>query len=120
MDALLHQIGAYAGGFFALAQMQLDAGGLTLALALAVIGGATMRDWRALDATARDATLAYMLTLGVLTLMTDWDFGMPTPLSLGFWLKLMLVFVGYELAIAAVFFVKTRLVGRVSGQRRVR
>lgn len=112
MDALLHQIVADGGGFLALAQMRFDAGSLVLAVALAVIGGAMMRDWQALDATARDATLAYMLTLGVLSLTTGGDFGMPTPLSLGFWLKLMLVFVGYELAIAGMFFVKTVLVGR--------
>ena len=113
MDALLHQIVAYGGGFLALAQMRFDTGGLVLALVLAVIGAAGMRGWRALDATARDAAVAYMLTLGVLSLATDGDFGMPSPLSLGFWLKLMLVFVGYELAIAGVFFVKTVLGGRL-------
>lgn len=112
MDALLHQIVAYGGGFLALAQMRFDTGGVVLGLVLAVIGADGMRGWRALDATARDAAVTYMLTLGVLSLATDGDFGMPSPLSLGFWLKLMLVFVGYEVAIAGVFFVKTALTGK--------
>ena len=42
MDALLHQIVAYGGGFLALAQMRFDAGSLVLAVALAVIGAAGM------------------------------------------------------------------------------
>lgn len=115
METLLHQIVAYAGGFLALAQMRFDGGSLVLALLLAVIGGAMMRDWASLNATARDATLAYLLTLGVLSLTTGGDFGMPWLLSLGFWLKLMLVFIGYEAVIAGVFLVKTALVRRPSG-----
>ena len=99
-------IAAFLTGFFGLARFQFDAGAATLALALAIIGGLSMRDWSALNATARDAALTHMLTLGILTLATGGDFGVPTPLSLGFWLKLMILFLGYEIAIAAVFFAK--------------
>ncbi|MEG1029778.1 hypothetical protein D3C80_782720 [compost metagenome] len=106
----LQQIAAFLMGLFELARFQPDAGAASLALTLAVIGGLGMRNWLALDATARDAALAHMLTLGVLTLVMRDDFGMPTPLSLGFWLKLMILFLGYEIAIAGIFFAKT--VGR--------
>jgi len=101
--------------FLGLATLRLDLGAAVLAIVLAVVAGFSIRSWRALDKAARDATITYVLTLGALSLLTAEDFHIPTPLSLGFWLTLVLVFIFYECAIAAVFAAR-RLLIRSAGR----
>lgn len=101
---------AFLESFFGLASLRLDMGAKVLGIVLAVIAGSSIRSWEALDNAARDATITYVLTLGTLSLLVREDLQIPTPLSLAFWLMLVLVFVFYELAIAAIFAIRRLLI----------
>lgn len=106
---------AFVTSFLGLASFRLSLGATALAIVLAVVAGFSIRDWKALDKAAREATITYVLTLGTLSLLKMENFQFATPLSLGFWLTLVLVFVFFELAVAAVFAAR-RLLFRSTGR----
>ncbi len=75
-----------------------------------------MGDWKALWASALGAVLIHLIA-AILVPVVDHDapFRLPPLLDYGFWRDTVALYLGYVVAIAALFFVKTRVLSGGGG-----
>ena len=117
MDSLFDSIGAFLGGIFGLAQGGFDGVNQVTGLLIAIIAALLMTAWSRLWATALGAALVHV-AIGVLRPVLDGGaFVLPNLLTLGFWMSVLALFLGYAIVIAVFFLIKSLVTGGV-GQRR--
>lgn len=119
MDNLIAQIGDFLSGILGLASAGFDGVNQVMGLIIAVIAALMMVDWRSLGSTALGATLVHLIVLAVLPVLNGGDFALPALLSVGFWMTVLALFLGYAIVIAIFFLIKSLLTGSAFGRRRV-
>ena len=117
MESLFDSIGAFLGGVFGLAQGGFDGVNQVTGLLIAIIAALLMPAWSRLWATALGAALVHV-AIGVLRPVLDGGaFELPNLLTLGFWMSVLALFLGYAIVIAVFFLIKSLVTGGV-GRRR--
>ena len=117
MESLFDSIGAFLGGVFGLAQGGFDGVNQVTGLLIAIIAALLMTAWSRLWATALGAALVHV-AIGVLRPVLDGGaFVLPNLLTLGFWMSVLALFLGYAIVIAVFFLIKSLVTGGV-GRRR--
>ena len=117
MESLFESIGAFLGGIFGLAQGGFDGVNQVTGLLIAIIAALLMPAWSRLWATALGAALVHV-AIGVLRPVLDGGaFVLPNLLTLGFWMSVLALFLGYAIVIAVFFLIKSLVTGGV-GRRR--
>ena len=113
MDSLFDSIGAFLGGIFGLAQGGFDGVNQVTGLLIAIIAALLMTAWSRLWATALGAALVHV-AIGVLRPVLDGGaFVLPNLLTLGFWMSVLALFLGYAIVIAVFFLIKSLVTGGV-------
>jgi hypothetical protein len=117
MESLFDSIGAFLNGMFGLAQGGFDGVNQVMGLVIAIIAALIMPAWHRLWATALGAAFVHIL-IGVVRPMLDGgSLVLPALLTLGFWMTVLALFLGYAIVIAVFFFIKSLFTG---GHRRHR
>ena len=117
MESLFDSIGAFIGGVFGLAQGGFDGVNQVTGLLIAIIAALLMPAWSRLWATALGAALVHV-AIGVLRPVLDGGaFVLPDLLSVGFWMALLALFLGYAIVIAVFFLIKSLVTGGVGHRR---
>ena len=117
MESLFDSIGAFLGGFFGLAQGGFDGVNQVTGLLIAIIAALLMTAWSRLWATALGAALVHV-AIGVLRPVLDGGaFVLPNLLTLGFWMSVLALFLGYAIVIAVFFLIKSLVTGGVGHRR---
>ena len=117
MDSLFDSIGAFLGGIFGLAQGGFDGVNQVTGLLIAIIAALLMTAWSRLWATALGAALVHV-AIGVLRPVLDGGaFVLPNLLTLGFWMSVLALFLGYAIVIAVFFLIKSLVTGGVGHRR---
>ena len=111
MESLIDSIGAFLSGFLALARGGFDGVNQVTGLLVAVIAALLMADWSRLWATALAAAAAHVLIGVVRPVLDGAPFVLPDLLTLGFWMTVLALFLGYAIVIAVFFFIKTLFTG---------
>ncbi len=111
MESLFDSIGAILSGLFGLAQGGFDGVNQVMGLLIAVIAALLMTGWRRLWASALGAALVHV-AIGVIRPVLDGGpLALPALLSLGFWMTLLALFLGYAIVIAVFFLIKSLVAG---------
>ena len=117
MESLFDSIGAFLGGIFGLAQGGFDGVNQVTGLLIAIIAALLMPAWSRLWATALGAALVHV-AIGVLRPVLDGGaFVLPNLLTLGFWMSVLALFLGYAIVIAVFFLIKSLVTGGVGHRR---
>ena len=117
MESLFDSIGAFLGGIFGLAQGGFDGVNQVTGLLIAIIAALLMTAWSRLWATALGAALVHV-AIGVLRPVLDGGaFVLPNLLTLGFWMSVLALFLGYAIVIAVFFLIKSLVTGGVGHRR---
>ena len=117
MESLFDSIGAFLGGVFGLAQGGFDGVNQVTGLLIAIIAALLMTAWSRLWATALGAALVHV-AIGVLRPVLDGGaFVLPNLLTLGFWMSVLALFLGYAIVIAVFFLNKSLVTGGVGHRR---
>ena len=117
MESLFDSIGAFLGGVFGLAQGGFDGVNQVMGLLIAVIAALLMTAWSRLWATALGAALVHV-AIGVIRPVLDGGvFVLPDLLSLGFWMMLLALFLGYAIVIGVFFLIKSLVTGGLGGRK---
>ena len=117
MESLFDSIDAFLGGVFGLAQGGFDGVNQVTGLLIAIIAALLMTAWSRLWATALGAALVHV-AIGVLRPVLDGGaFVLPNLLTLGFWMSVLALVLGYAIVIAVFVRVKSLVTGGV-GRRR--
>ena len=117
MESLFDSIGAFLGGIFGLAQGGFDGVNQVTGLLIAIIAALLMTAWSRLWATALGAALVHV-AIGVLRPVLDGGaFVLPNVLTLGFWMSVLALFLGYAIVIAVFFLIKSLVTGGVGHRR---
>ena len=117
MESLFDSIGAFLGGIFGLAQGWFDGVNQVTGLLIAIIAALLMTAWSRLWATALGAALVHV-AIGVLRPVLDGGaFVLPNVLTLGFWMSVLALFLGYAIVIAVFFLIKSLVTGGVGHRR---
>lgn len=118
MESLFDSIGTFLGGLFGLAQGGFDTINQVTGLVIAVIATFMMPAWNRLWATSLGAAFIFIL-IGLLRPMLDGGaFVMPPLLTVGFWMTVLALFLGFTVVIAVMFFIKSLFVGRGHSRHR--
>lgn len=111
MESLFDSIGAILSGLFGLAQGGFDGVNQVMGLLIAVIAALLMTSWRRLWASALGAALVHV-AIGVIRPVLDGGaLVLPPLLTLGFWMALLALFLGYAIVIAVFFLIKSLIAG---------
>lgn len=117
MESLFDSIGAFLSGIFGLAQGGFDGVNQVTGLLIAIIAALLMPAWSRLWATALGAALVHV-AIGVLRPVLDGGaFVLPNLLTLGFWMSVLALFLGYAIVIAVFFLIKSLVTGGVGHRR---
>ena len=117
MESLFDSIGAFLGGIFGLAQGGFDGVNQVTGLLIAIIAALLMTAWSRLGATALGAALVHV-AIGVIRPVLDGGaFVLPNLLTLGFWMSVLALFLGYAIVIAVFFLIKSLVTGGVGHRR---
>ena len=117
MESLFDSIGAFLGGIFGLAQGGFDGVNQVTGLLIAIIAALLMTAWSRLWATALGAALVHV-AIGVLRPVLDGGaFVLPNLLTLGFWMSVLALFLGYAIVIAVFFLIKSLVTGGVGHRK---
>ena len=118
MESLFDSIGAFLTGVFGLAQGGFDGVNQVMGLLIAIIAALLMPVWSRLWASALGAALVHV-AIGVIRPVLDGgSFVLPDLLTLGFWMGVLALFLGYAIVIAVFFFIKSLIVGGGHGRRK--
>ena len=117
MESLFDSIGAFLTGLFGLAQGGFDTINQVTGLVIAVIATFMMPAWSRLWSTSLGAALVFILVGLLRPLLDGGVFVMPPLLTLGFWMTVLALFLGFAVVIAVMFFIKSLFTG---GSRRHR
>lgn len=118
MESLFDSIGAFLTGVFGLAQGGFDSVNQIVGLLIAVIAALMMTSWSRLWATALGAALVDRIIVMLRPVLDGGAFALPDLLSLGFWMTVLALFLGYAIVIAVFFFIKSVFVGRGHSRHR--
>ena len=111
MESVFDAIGAFLSGFLGLAQGGFDGVNQVTGLLIAIIAALLMAGWKRLWATALVAALVHV-GIGVVRPVLDGGaFVLPDLLSLGFWMSVLALFLGYAIVIAVFFLIKSLIAG---------
>ena len=117
MESVFDAIGAFLSGFLGLAQGGFDGVNQVTGLLIAIIAALLMAGWKRLWATALVAALVHV-GIGVMRPVLDGGaFVLPDLLSLGFWMSVLALFLGYAIVIAVFFLIKSLVTGGVGHRR---
>ena len=117
MESLFDSIGAFLTGVFGLAQGGFDGVNQVMGLLIAIIAALLMPAWSRLWATALGAALVHV-AIGVLRPVLDGGaFVLPNLLTLGFWMSVLALFLGYAIVISVFFLIKSLVTGGVGHRR---
>ncbi len=112
MEAFFNQIGNLLQGVFALAEGGFDGVNQVLGLIIAFIAAFfLMAGWKRLWATALGAALIHIVVQTVRPVLDGGEFRLPELLSVGFWMSVFALFLGYAIVIAVFYFIKTIVTG---------
>jgi hypothetical protein len=112
MESLFDSIGAFLGGLFGLAQGGFDTINQVTGLIIAVIATFMMPAWSRLWATALGSAFVFILVGLLRPLLDGGAFVMPALLTMGFWMTVLALFLGFAVVIAVMFLIKSVFVGR--------
>ena len=116
MESLIDSIMAFLSSLFGLAQGGFDGVNQVMGLLIAVIAALLMPAWSRLWATALGAAFVHIL-IGVIRPVLDGaTLALPPLLTLGFWMTVLALFLGYAIVIAVFFLIKSLFTG--GGRRR--
>jgi len=120
METLVDQIGGLLNGILALASGGFDSVNQVTGLIIALIAALMMAGWSGLGATAFGAVIVDRLIMMLRPALDGGSIALPDILSLGFWMTVLALFLGYAIVIAVFYFIKTILTGSAfrSGRRR--
>ncbi len=111
MESLFDSIGAILSGLFGLAQGGFDGVNQVTGLLIAVIAALLMTGWKRLWATALGAALVHVVIGVMLPVLDGGALVLPPLLTLGFWMALLALFLGYAIVIAVFFLIKSLVAG---------
>lgn len=111
MEAFLDSIMAFLGGLFGLAQGGFDGVNQVVGLLIAVIAALVMPAWNRLWATALGAALVHVLVDVIRPVLDGGELVLPPLLTIGFWMMLLALFLGYAIVIAVFFLIKSVFLG---------
>ncbi len=112
MEEFFNQISNLLGGVFALAEGGFDGVNQVLGLIIAGVAGLfLMHGWSRLWATALGAAFVHILIQALRPVLDGGAFQLPDILTMGFWMSVLALFLGYAIVIAVFYFVKTLLTG---------
>ncbi|MES2833614.1 MAG: hypothetical protein V4707_02765 [Pseudomonadota bacterium] len=112
MEEFFNQISNLLQGVFALAEGGFDGVNQVLGLIIAGVAGLfLMHGWRRLWAMALGAAFVHILIQAVRPVLDGGAFRLPDLLTLGFWMSVFALFLGYAIVIAVFYFIKTLLTG---------
>lgn len=111
MEAFFDAVMSFISGLFALAQGGFDGVNEVLGLIIAAVAALLMPNWKALWSTAAGATLVHILVGVVRPVLDGGALVLPPILTVGFWLTVLALFLGFAIVIAVFFFIKTVLTG---------
>ena len=117
MESLFDSIGAFLSGMFGLAQGGFDTINQVTGLIIAVIATFMMPAWSRLWATSLGAAFVFILVDLVRPILDGGAFVMPALLTMGFWMMVLALFLGFAVVIAVMFFIKSLFVGRGHSKR---
>ena len=115
MESLFDSIGAFLTGVFGLAQGGFDTINQVTGLIIAVIATFMMPAWSRLWATSLGAAFVFILVDLARPMLDGGAFVMPALLTMGFWMMVLALFLGFAVVIAVMFFIKSLFVGRGHG-----
>jgi len=118
MESLFDSIGTFLTSLFSLAQGGFDTINQVTGLIIAVIAALMMPAWSRLWATSLGAAFIFILVGRLRPMLDGGTFVMPELLTVGFWMTVLALFLGFAVVIAVMFFIKSLFVGR--GHRRHR
>ena len=119
MESLIDAITTFLSGLFGLAQGGFDGVNQVTGLIIAVIAALLMPAWSRLWSSALGAAFVHVL-IGVLRPVLDGgSLALPPLLTLGFWMTVAALFLGYAIVIAVFFLIKSLFTGGGGGRRRV-
>lgn len=106
-------------GFFQqlweLAQAGFSGVNQVLGLIIALVGALVMGRWKDLWRTAAGAAVAHVIIGLLLPVLNGGEFALPNIMTLAFWMTLLALFLGFLVAIAIFFFVKSLFLKRGHG-----
>lgn len=111
MESLIDSITAFLSSVLGLAQGGFDGVNQVTGLIIAVIAALLMPAWNRLWATALGAALIHIAVGVVRPVLDGGAFALPPLLTLGFWMTVLALFLGYAIIIAVFFFLKTLVTG---------
>ena len=117
MESLFDSIGAFLSTLFGLAQGGFDGVNQVMGLLIAVIAALLMPAWSRLWATALGAALVHEAIRVIRPVLDGGVFVLPDLLSLGFWMMLLALFLGYAIVIALFFLIKSLVTGGAHSTR---
>ena len=116
MEEFFNQIGSLLAGVFALAEGGFDGVNQVLGLIIAAVAAFfLMAGWRSLWATALGSAFVHILVQALRPVLDGGEFRLPDLLTMGFWMSVLALFLGYAIVIAVFYFIKSLLTG---GRRR--
>ncbi|RYG12083.1 MAG: hypothetical protein EON96_14295 [Caulobacteraceae bacterium] len=119
MDSLVEAVTTFLSGLFGLAQGGFDGVNQVMGLIIAVIAALLMPAWNRLWSSALGAAFVHIL-IGLLRPVLDGgSLALPPLLTLGFWMTVVALFLGYAIVIAVFFLIKSLFTGGGGGRRRV-
>src|SRR5690606_5485803 len=83
-----------------------------LGLVIALIGALVMARWSDLWRTAAAGAVIHVVAQAVLPMLDGGALTIPNLMTLGFWMSLLALFLGFAVLMAALFFVKSLFVRR--------
>lgn len=113
MEHLVDQIGAFLNGIFALASGGFDSVNQVTGLVIALIAALMMSSWRGHVGTAVGAVIVDRLVMMLRPALDGGAITLPPVMTLGFWMTVLALFLGYAIIIAIFFLLKTILTGSV-------
>jgi hypothetical protein len=111
MEALFDSIAGFLSALFGLAQGGFDGVNQVVGLLIAVIAALVMPAWNRLWATALGAAFVHVLVDVVRPVLDGGELVLPPLLTLGFWMMMLALFLGYAIVIAVFFLIKSVFLG---------
>lgn len=112
MEEFFSQISTLLQGVFALAEGGFDGVNQVLGLIIAGVAGLfLMHGWSRLWVLALGSAFVHILIQALRPVLDGGAFRLPDILTMGFWMSVFALFLGYAIVIAVFYFVKTLLTG---------
>lgn len=112
MEEFFNQISNLLAGVFALAEGGFDGVNQVLGLIIAGVAGLfLMHGWSRLWALALGSAFVHILIQALRPVLDGGAFRLPDILTMGFWMSVFALFLGYAIVIAVFFLIKSLVTG---------